>query len=166
MELSLERIDIYSEQKLQEVFNRSPRYFKYVEGVNNVPKEAARETIEAIPLNIPRSNKYVFLIKANQEYIGAVDLIDGYPENDTAFIGLLIIVENQQAKGMGMKVYDKLEGFIKEQLKSSKVMLAIVETNPVEGFWKKMGFEKIGQKKVYENGDFKSFSQRMVKFLN
>lgn len=165
MELELKRINISDVEELQKVFERSHQYTFNVDGIDYVPEDSARSALVALPPNITNENKYVFLIKYGDENIGAIDLINGYPSNGIAYIGLLILCEDMQGKGLGRKAYEALESYILDELGVGKIQLSYVVSNPVENYWLKLGFHRVGEKKVYEGFNNKSFSQKMEKQL-
>lgn len=108
---------------------------------------------------------YIFLIKYGDPNIGAIDLINGYPGNDTAWVGLLLLCEDMQGKGFGRKAYQALESYILNKLGVGKIQLSYVESNPVEGVQLKQEFYKISERKPYEGANKNSFSQKMEKEL-
>ncbi|MBD65417.1 MAG: hypothetical protein CME62_09425 [Halobacteriovoraceae bacterium] len=163
MELELKRINISHANELQKVFEKAPQYALNVDGTNYVPKDSAMRALQALPPSTSYKDKYVFLIKLGNENIGAIDLIRDYPEKDTAYIGLLILCEEMQGKGFGRKAYKALEKYILNELGLGRIQLSYVESNPVEMFWSKNGFYKIGDRKPYEGINRKSFSQKMEK---
>lgn len=165
MELKLKRIDISNVDELQKVFERSPRYTLNIDGLDSVPEDSAKLALEALPPNILMKDKYVFLVTYKGQNIGAIDLIKGYPTTDIAYIGLLILCEDQQGKGLGRLTYEVLESFILNKLKLGKIQLSYVESNPVGEYWSKLGFYKIGERKPYEGANKSSFSQKMEKEL-
>ncbi len=165
MELELKRIDISNANELQTVFERSPLYSLNVDGLNYVPRDSAKSALEALPPNVSLNDKYVFLVKHDGQNIGAIDLIKGYPTKDMAYIGLLILCEDEQGKGFGRKTYKMLESYILNEFKIGKIQLSYVESNPVEDYWSKLGFYKIGDRKRFEGINNNSFSQKMEKEL-
>jgi len=82
--------------------------------------------------------------------VGIVDVIDGYPRAATMFIGLLAIVEGRQGNGIGRAVVRELESYARTRWRASRMRLAVVATNPVVGFWDKMGFRLTGETRTYE----------------
>lgn len=165
MELELKRIDISNVNELQKVFERSPRYTLNIDGLDSVPEDSAKLALEALPPNILIKDKYVFLVTYKGVNVGAIDLIKGYPTTDIAYIGLLILCEDQQGKGLGRLAYEVLESYILNKLKIGKIQLSYVESNPVRDYWSKLGFYKIGERKPYEGVNKSSFSQKMEKEL-
>ena len=165
MKIELKRIDISYVDELQTVFEMAPNYTLKVDGISTVPEDSAKSAIKALPPDIDYKNKYVFLIKYKDEFIGAVDLIKGYPAKDTAYIGLLLLSENMQGRGLGEASYKVIEKYILNNFQITKIQLSYVESNPVIKFWEKQGFYKIGDRKPYKGVNNRSFSQKMEKEL-
>ena len=108
--------------------------------------------------------KYVFAVKLNSKEIGLVDLIKDYPQNETAFLGLLLLIDSEQNKGLGRKVYFEVEKFSRD-LGCKKIQLGIVDSNPVEEFWKKLGFSLTGKSSPHDGEKIKSIKRVMEKLI-
>ena len=112
----------------------------------------ARNTLEALPPGIAFEDKFVFGIYLNNNLIGCADVIRGFPNRQTAMLGLLLLTENQQAKGLGKAAYKKIEEVVKSWAGIEKIRIGIVQSNSeVVAFWQKMGFVDSGQRKAFEN---------------
>ncbi|MAX66522.1 MAG: GNAT family N-acetyltransferase [Bacteriovoracaceae bacterium] len=166
MKLELRKINDSQTDELQVVFENAPHYIFNIDGVNFVPEDCAKSTLEVLPPGITYENKYVFLVVKDDKNIGVIDLINGYPSNEIAYIGLLLLVGNMQGKGLGKQVYELLEKYIVEKFSVKKVRLSYVESNPVSEFWDKMGFLKVGGKNPYSGRKNQSFSQVMEKRIS
>lgn len=69
-----------------------------------------------------------------------MDLIDGYPKYDIAFIGFFMTHAKWQKRGMGSAIISELSDYLKQN-NYSAVRLAWVKGNPqAEHFWLKNGF--------------------------
>lgn len=86
---------------------------------------------------------------ASPMLVGLVDLAAGYPSDHTVFLGLLAVVENRQRSGIGRAAYEAVEAFAFRELNARKMRLAVVESNPVSGFWQKMGFSETGEVRMH-----------------
>lgn len=135
--------------QIDRIFQHSPRYFHAISGQSAKP-EASMLTLKELPPGCGPHQKNVFLIEWQNRFIGVSDLVFGYPDSMTAFLGLLVIDESYQGQDLGREAYFLLEQFVR-QSKFHKIRLAVVETNPVKLFWEKLGFKEIGITKPYEN---------------
>jgi ribosomal protein S18 acetylase RimI-like enzyme len=69
-----------------------------------------------------------------------------------AHIGLLLLNEKIQRKGIGAQVYSKLEEYLLHYPFVETIRLSVVETNKsVMSFWEKCGFKSTGVIKPYTN---------------
>ncbi|WP_316213466.1 MULTISPECIES: GNAT family N-acetyltransferase [unclassified Bradyrhizobium] len=87
------------------------------------------------------------------------------PVPGTAFIGLLAVRESAQESGVGRALFREAERFARDDLRARTLRLAVVETNPVMGFWMKMGSRPTGEVKPFEGEVIKSRSALMEKEL-
>jgi len=129
----------------------NPLYFEYC------PPMATAETIAddmtALPPGMTKAQKYYvgfFLDSINnlsnnlsasaEKLIAVMDIIDGYPQPGTAFIGFFMTDAEAQNKGIGSRIISDCTA----QLKSEgfdTIRLAWVKGNPqAEHFWLKNGF--------------------------
>lgn len=169
LELDLLEYNEKSIQRAQSILEKSPEYTFKISG-NSVSDCAGKETLDALPPNFDRNKKLVFAITQDANDIGIIDILMGYPNEDTAFIGLLLLVESAKGKGLGEQAYKKLEKQILVFQNISKIKLSVVESNiEVEKFWKKMGFQRTGEIKPYSNGNVVSNSilfERVIRESN
>ena len=88
-------------------------------------------------------DKYYIGICQDGKLIAVMDLIDGYPENDIAYIGFFMTDILRQNEGVGTAIIEELCGYLAEQGYRS-VRLAWVKGNPQsEHFWMKNGFIRL-----------------------
>ncbi|WP_167367626.1 GNAT family N-acetyltransferase [Methylobacterium pseudosasicola] len=120
--------------------------------VDGVPRraDAASAFVTALPPGCAPRNKHAFLARCDDTAIGLLDLIDGYPKAGTAFIGLLAIRQSAQGSGLGRMLCQAAERFARDTLQAQSLRLAVVETNPVLGFWTRMGFGPTGEIKPFQ----------------
>jgi GNAT superfamily N-acetyltransferase len=165
MELTLKRVGLESEQLVQQVLNDAPQFHRIVEGCEARSHFAKRELTE-LPKGTTADQKHNFLAFHNDKPIAFVDLINGHPNPQTAYIGLLVIAESEQAKGYGKKIYYFLEKYIANCFKSSRIRLGVAVENPVEGFWLKMGFVYDGKSTIYKAENKETLLRTMHKELH
>lgn len=163
--IAITRIDRKSSQKVQNVLESAPKYQLNTQGTP-ISKDAGQSVFEALPPNCSSKQKHVLLIEVEGEPIGIVDLIEGYPDNGIAFLGLLLLKEDSQGRGLGKEAYLRVEEYIAKLSSISKVRLAYIKNNPVHGFWEKVGFSLTGEEKPYEGENIKSLAILMEKILS
>lgn len=139
---SKDQIDI-----IQDILDSAPSFHLNTEGIEQIPG-GTEELLKELPPKTPRERKKVFLIQVENQNIGLCDLVLGYPTQDIGFIGLLLFKEEFQGKGYGRLAYYLLKDYALEMGMKS-LQLGVVESNPVEEFWKKMGFSRINRSRKH-----------------
>ena len=82
--------------------------------------------------------------------LAVMDLIDGYPEPETGYIGFFMMNSAFQGQGIGTTIIDEAMAHLKS-LGKRRIMLAIDKDNPQSThFWMKNSFRVI--KEVDRNG--------------
>ena len=95
------------------------------------------------PPNTPADAKYYVGLYDKDVLVAIMDLIDGYPDSDTAFIGFFMMNRQLQGRQIGGSIIQDLCLYLKETgLK--RVLLGIDKDNPQSNaFWAKNGFSVI-----------------------
>ena len=89
-----------------------------------------------------------------------MDLVDGYPNEDIAYIGFFMMNLKYQGKQIGTGIIGEVLDYLQITGKTA-VRLAIDKGNPQSThFWKKNGFEVIAEKDV--NGWTKLVAERKL----
>lgn len=138
---------------LQNVLEQAPIYHVRISG-KPASSLAAQETLHALPEGMSYDDKYVLGIYWNDLLIGCADILRGYPNQSTAMIGLLLLSESYQGKGLGKMAYQQIEDFIFTWQEITTLRISIMKSNDsVTSFWSKMGFQDSGiRKKIESNG--------------
>lgn len=107
-------------------------------------KETTREQIEndmrIAPPGIPPEQKYYVGFFAGETMAAVMDLIDGYPDADCAFIGFFMMDSGMQGRGIGSAIIEEVLGYLAGR-GFTRCMLGIDRENPQSNhFWKKNGF--------------------------
>jgi GNAT superfamily N-acetyltransferase len=137
---------------LQRVLEAAPDYARRVTGLP--PGNAdAQSVFTALPEGKTYADKFVFAIDRDREMIGCADLIRGYPHPATAMLGLLLLSESQQRRGMGRRAYCLLEEIVRSWGSCARVRIGVVRTNEqVTPFWTQLGFTPTGEVRPYRHG--------------
>ncbi len=117
-------------------------YFKHCPPCPNC--ETVKEDLVALPPTKKATDKYFVGIFDGKSLVAVMDLIDRYPDNQTAFIGFLMVSKNQQGKGVGTFIVKALsqtliaDGYM-------RIKLGYIKTNlSAHSFWLKQGFQPTG----------------------
>ena len=126
----------------------------YFNKILNIPQNITNveQDITNIPDGVQKSQKNYRLVSFNNEILGTVDYITGYPEKNTVFIGLFIIKNNKHRQGFGGKIFNYLEDLFKSE-GFLKIRLGVIADNETGfSFWKKRNFKEI-ERKVLKFGN-------------
>ena len=146
--IRLEPMHLADEAEVDRLLDKLTRYSMLVDGVPKM-RDGARHLLTATPPGKTAEDKHVFKVVYGADTVGIVDIIKDYPRSGVAFIGLLAIAEDRHRQGLGRETYQAVEALAQQQMKASIIRLAIVDTNPVEGFWERMGFGRTGEVSPY-----------------
>ncbi len=120
----------------------NPMFYKYCPPF--VTHESILRDMSALPPRTTREQKYYFGFFDGEGLAAVMDLILGFPNDSTAFIGLFMMDKSRQGRGEGSKIISECLRFILG-LGYSSVKLAFAKGNPQsEAFWRKNGFAPIG----------------------
>jgi len=128
---------------LQTLYEKCLDYMLLVDG-HPASKNAAEEEFQNMPPGKSADDRFMFgIVDSLKELVGVLDVIRWYPDEETWWIGLLLLAPDIRSQGIGKQV---LEGLIKYVKASGgkAIMLGVVEENErAYQFWSKMGFESI-----------------------
>ena len=117
-----------------------------------VTKESILEDMHALPPNKAFDDKFYFGFFRGEKLVAIMDLILGYPNEQTAFIGLFMVDAKYQGKGVGSHIIKHCVDVIK-QAGFDSIRLGIDKGNPQsERFWTKNKFTKTGEVREQEHG--------------
>lgn len=132
------------------IFESSPSYFLSVEGCLPTLHTVA-EAILGKPAKTCEDYRKEFLVIREQgKAIGTVELHLNYPELTTAYIGLLLLREDLQGRGLGRSCYKAVEQYVSERYGAKCIRLGVSDENDVSGFWSKLGFHSNGRNYSWE----------------
>jgi RimJ/RimL family protein N-acetyltransferase len=127
----------------------NPFYYQYCPPPVTV--ESIKKDMLALPPGKTMADKYFLGYFSDGLLIAVMDLIAGYPDAETAFIGFFMMAQPMQGKNFGTEIITeachalKGEGF-------SEVRLGYAKGNgQSEAFWLKNHFEKTGAENQAEN---------------
>ena len=113
------------------------------------PPLATRESIladmTALPPGTGAENKHYLGFFDGDALIAVLDLIEHYPQQNTAYIGFFMTKKERQGCGLGTSLIGKLFDELRKE-KFCRVRLAIDRGNPQsKAFWEKNGFALTGE---------------------
>jgi RimJ/RimL family protein N-acetyltransferase len=151
---------------LQRVLEAAPTYTQRVTGQPVGPHDGL-SVFTSLPAGKSASDKFVFGVVLGEQMVGCIDLIRAYPDAATAHVGLLLIAEPHQGRGLGATAYTLLEQHIVAWQSCTRVRLGVVRTNAaVLPFWHGLGFRATGEGKPYRDGEVESEVMVLTKALD
>lgn len=125
-----------------ELYLGNTEYFKHCPPSPN--RETVKKDLFALPPSKEAADKYFIGIFDYNSLVALMDLIDRYPDNRTAFIGLLMVSKRCRRKSIGTYIAKALsqtlgtEGYM-------RIRLGYIKTNlSAQSFWLKQGFQPTG----------------------
>ena len=119
--------------------------------MNGAPpgRAEAQSTFTALPPNKTYEDKFVWGLYAGEAMIGCADVIRGYPVREKAVIGLLLLAQPWQRRGLGRAFAQLVEQAIGVWPEIERLRIGVVAVN--EGalaFWRKLGYRETGEIKA------------------
>lgn len=126
-----------------ELMRGNPQYYRYCGGDAVPTEQGIRRDMSITPPGTAPEDKYYVGFFQNETLAAVMDLIDGYPDGATAFIGFFMLNMALQGTGEGSRIISHLCGVL-GTLGCQAVRLGIDEGNPQSThFWQKNGFQVI-----------------------
>ena len=109
---------------LQALFDLDPEFFHAING-RDIPVAEIRT---ALPPGRAVDDKFFFALVKDDRVAGMIDIIRGYPEPATWFLGFLYLAKDARGKGAGRSALQALYGWVRTQ-GGSALRLGVVEGN-------------------------------------
>ena len=140
------------------VMEGNPLFYRYC-GAGAAPSAALiRQDMTALPPGKTMPDKYYLGFFQGDRLAAVMDLIDGYPTPDIAFIGFFMTNSALQGQGEGTRIISELSASL-HRSGSSAIQLGIDKGNPQSThFWKKNGFAVL--REIPQNGGIILLAQR------
>ena len=136
----------------------NPQYYRYCEAEPTI--EQVLNDLHITPPNISMSDKYYVGFFEDKTLVAVMDLIDGYPNADIAYIGFFMMNPIYQGKQIGTAIIEEVTDHLRSIGKTA-VRLGIDKGNPQSThFWKKNGFKIISEADV--NGWVKLVAEKQL----
>ena len=107
-------------------------------------RELILDDLNVTPHGIPVSSKYyVGFFEEGGRLAAVMDLIDGYPDRETAYIGFFMVRKDLQGRNVGTGIVGEVCGYVRQK-GMTRMMLGIDKDNPQSNhIWKKNGFSVV-----------------------
>ncbi|OKH55848.1 GNAT family N-acetyltransferase [Calothrix sp. HK-06] len=134
-------LELEDAEILQQLYEQCSDYAFLTDGAPPSPT-AARDEFFDLPEGKTTQDKYIFgLFDARNILLGMIESIRHYPDNQTWWLGLMMLAPQLRSKGFGSNFYKAFEHWVSAQ-GVQQISLCAIEANEAGlRFWKKMGFE-------------------------
>ena len=130
---------------LQAVLEAAPSYFEQVCGTPPGAAEA-QSTFTALPEGKRYVDKLVWGLYAGDAMLGVADVIRGWNAPHKAIIGLLLLAEPWQRRGIGRAFAALVEEAIRAWPEIATVRVGVVASNAgALAFWRRLGYRETGE---------------------
>ena len=134
-------VRLMSDSDANDMFEFCRQNTQYYQYCGRQPSlELVLSDLHITPPGIDPSDKYYIGFYQKDTLIALMDLIDGYPEPGTAYIGFFMVNKAYQGQQLGTSIIRDTAAYLKAAGKTA-VRLGIDKGNPQSThFWKKNGF--------------------------
>jgi ribosomal protein S18 acetylase RimI-like enzyme len=152
---------------LQRIIERDEDYALRVTGHPPGPADA-QSTLMFVPEGSSPNDKAPFGVWLGDELVGLLDLLLRYPDDETVYLGLLLIDRAHQHQGVGTAAFQALERDLLPRWPwARRLRLSVVRTNDQTlGFWRQMGFTETGEVRPWRYDKLESESILMDKVIS
>lgn len=134
-------------QNVDELFafmQRCSAFFELVDGRAPTSEDAAL-LIEERPETLDLDRKLLLGLRQRGRLVGVLELLLGYPDDETWYLGLLVFDPALRGAGLGAAVYAAIRQWAVAS-GARAMRLVVQEQNPsARRFWQAMGFREIGR---------------------
>ena len=125
------------------LYESNPLYFQYCPPKPNLA--SVKEDILRLPEGKAKADKFYVGFWNGSDLVAVMDFVYAYPDEETVFIGLFMVDQAYQRKGIGSQIVTEVLAYFTKNFR--KARLAYVKVNPQSRhFWEKQGFKPIGCK--------------------
>ena len=121
-------------------------FYRYTEAKPTI--DNVLEDMKALPPGMTLKDKYYIGFFDENDLVAIMDIIDGWPSKDIAYIGFFMMNVNYQGKNIGSSIIYEIESYMKSIGKTS-TRLAVDDGNPQSShFWMKCGYTPIKETSI------------------
>lgn len=117
-------------------------------------RESILEDMTVLPPGKCKEDKHYLGFSDGETLVAVLDLIERYPQNDTAYIGFFMTKKERQGCGLGSTLVGELMDELRRE-RFCKVRLAVDKGNPQsKAFWEKNGFALTGEEFPHDDSAY------------
>jgi GNAT superfamily N-acetyltransferase len=135
---------------LQELLESQPEYVEQVTGYPPGPSDAL-SALMSVPPDLDPAQKRAFGLWKGSALVGFADVLIGYPDPRTAYLGLLIVHGRHQRQGIGRRLHRALDALLGAEPGIERLRVGVISTTAKgsEPFWTAMGYRPTQEQKPY-----------------
>ena len=124
--------------EILEVLKDNPQFYEYSDA--EPTKQQILSDMYLLPTGTDMKDKYYVGFYRGRELMAIMDIIDGYPKEEVAYIGFFMMGGKFQGRQIGSTVIREVCAYLK-QIGKTTIRLVIDKANPQSThFWNKNGF--------------------------
>lgn len=138
-------LDETSVGRVLELYRGNPLYFAHLR--ERPTAELVRSDLAELPPGLDPARKRFLGFFAGDELCAVLDLLLGYPDDACAYIGLFMVAERLQGRGLGRHLVACVLRVLGDR-GFSRARLGYVADNPQSAaFWRRCAFRPLGEPK-------------------
>lgn len=120
------------------IFKGNPQFFKYSDA--HPTKEQVYHDMHLLPSGMDVSDKYYFGLYNGPDLVAIMDIIDGFPTENIAYLGFFMMNQKYQGQHVGSAIISEAARYLKG-IGKNIIRLVIDKSNPQSThFWSRNGF--------------------------
>ena len=120
------------------IFKGNPQFFKYSDA--HPTKEQVYHDMHLLPSGMDVSDKYYFGLYNGPDLVAIMDIIDGFPTENIAYLGFFMMNQKYQGQHVGSAIINEAARYLKG-IGKNIIRLVIDKSNPQSThFWSRNGF--------------------------
>ena len=131
--------------QLQTLFDQCADFFIMTNGAPAKATAAAEEFTDVPEGKTPEDVRAWGLVDDRDRLAGTIIGVQGYPNSQTWWVGLMLLAPEQRGQGLGGSFYQAFEQWVAHQGYRFISLCAIAPNTVGRHFWQRLGFEKIRQ---------------------
>ena len=134
--------------EILDVLKDNPQFYKYND--SEPTRQQVIKDMNLLPTGTDMQDKYYVGFYRGHDLMAIMDIIDGYPLDEVAYIGFFMMNRRFQGRQIGTTVIREVSSYMKK-IGKTKLRLVIDKGNPQSThFWGKNGFVVL--REVEQNG--------------
>lgn len=124
------------------LYKSNPYFFKHCPPQPTL--SSVLNDMRKLPPAISSEQKQFLGYFLEEKLVAVLDLVEGYPDSQTVFIGLFMLDGDYHGKGIGSQLFQEVIQVLTQDF--ARLRLGYVATNAIaEAFWRKQGFVPTGE---------------------